>query len=146
MTTETTETTVVDRPQAEVFRYLADFGNLADWDPGFARSRRLDEGPLGEGSRFEAAMSLAGTEVEITFTCIRFDEPNHVVLDGVSDRFTTREDIRVAATDGGTEVTYTGSFDTQAPDLLEAASKPGFFLVGKRAIRGMHERLSTDSS
>jgi hypothetical protein len=141
---ETTETTVVDRDRTEVFRYLADFSHLADWDPSFDRSERLDAGPLGEGARFKAVMSFLGNDVEIDFTCTHYDEPNRVVLDGVSDRFTTQEDIRVASTPDGTEVTYTGSFDTDAPDLLDATTKPGFFFVGKSAIRGMHRTLSGD--
>lgn len=143
---ETTETTVVDRDRTEVFRYLADFGNLADWDPSFDRSERLDAGPLGEGSRFEAAIEFLGNEVKIDFTCTHYDEPNRVVLDGVSERFTTQEDIRVASTPEGTEVTYTGSFDTDAPDLLDAATEPGFFFVGKAAIRGMQRALEGDDS
>lgn len=141
---ETTETTVVDRDRTEVFRYLADFGNLADWDPSFARSERLDAGPLAEGSRFRATMEFLGNEVAIDFTCTHYDEPNRVVLDGVAERFTTQEDIRVASTPEGTEVTYTGSFDTDAPDLLDASTKPGFFFVGKAAIRGMQRTLTAD--
>jgi hypothetical protein len=144
---ETTETTVLDRDRTEVFRYLADFGNLADWDPSFDSSERLDSGPLGEGSRFKATLEMLGNEVEIDFVCSVYDEPNRVVLDGTSDRFTTQEDIRVGtADDGRTEVSYTGSFDTEAPDLLDAATKPGFFFVGKAAIRGMQRTLGDDES
>jgi hypothetical protein len=142
---ETTETTIVDtHDQAAVFRYVADLGNLADWDPSFDESERLDDGPLGEGSRFRGVMSFAGRDIEIAWTLTHYDEPNRVVLDGSSDRFTTQEDIRVAPVDEGTEVTYTGRFDTDAPDLVDALTKPGFFFVGKAAIAGMHERLERE--
>lgn len=140
---ETTETTVVnDRRQDEVFRYVADFGNLADWDPTFERSERLDSGELGVGSRFRAVMSLGGKDVEIEWTLTHYDEPNRVVLDGASDRFTTREDIRVEPVGDGTQVTYTGSYDTDRSDLLDAASKPAFSFVGKAAIRGLERTLN----
>jgi dehydrogenase/reductase SDR family member 12 len=139
---ETTESTVVStRDQREVFDYLADFSNLAEWDPTFVRSERLDDGPLGVGSRFEAVMKLAGREVEIAWTVTEYDAPNRVVLDGAADRFTSQEDVRVEPVDEGTKVTYTGRFDTDAPDLLDATSKPAFLLVGKAAIRGMHREL-----
>lgn len=140
---ETTETTVVDdRDQVKVFRYLADFGNLADWDPSFDDSRRLDDGPLGVGSRFAATMSLAGRSIDVEWTLTHYDEPNRVVLDGGSDRFTSQEDIRVEAVDDGTKVTYTGRFDTDAPDLIDAATKPAFFFVGKAAIGGLRRTLN----
>ena len=34
----------VDRPAGEVLRYLADFGNTVDWDPGTESCTRLDGG------------------------------------------------------------------------------------------------------
>jgi hypothetical protein len=140
---ETTETTVVNnRDQVAVFRYLADFGNLAEWDPTFDESSRLDSGELGVGSRFRGVMSFAGNDVEIEWTLTHYDEPNRVVLDGASERFTTQEDIRVEPVGDGTQVTYTGRYDTDASDLLDAASKPAFFFVGKAAIRGMNQTLN----
>jgi hypothetical protein len=38
-------------------------------------------------------------------------------------------------------VTYTSEFETDKPDLLDAASKPAFWLVGKRAISGLEDRF-----
>lgn len=139
---ETTETATLDRPTEEVFRYLADFGNLAEWDPGFESSERVDDGPLDVGSRFQATASFAGAEFPMELEIVHYDEPNHVVLKGTGDGLTTREDIRVEPTsEGGSEVTYVSAFETDKPDLLDAASKPGFLLIGKNAIRGMKETL-----
>jgi uncharacterized protein YndB with AHSA1/START domain len=143
---ETTETTTLPRPADEVFRYLADFGNLAEWDPMFERSERRDSGPLGVGSRFRAVGSVAGNDLPLELEVVEFDEPRRVVLQGQGDGISTREDLRVEPTDGGCEVTYTSSFETDKPDLVDAASKPGFVLVGKRAIRGLEEELGTDGS
>jgi dehydrogenase/reductase SDR family protein 12 len=138
---ETTETTTLPRPADEVFRYLADFGNLAEWDPMFDRSERLDEGPLGVGSRFHVVGSAAGSDVELTLEIVEYDEPRRVVLSGTGDGLRTREDLQVRPADEGCEVTYTSSFETDKPDLVDAATAPAFWLVGKRAIRGLEDRL-----
>lgn len=37
---------VVFRPAAEAFRYLAEFENAAEWDPGIAEATRLTDGPV----------------------------------------------------------------------------------------------------
>ena len=46
-------TQVIKRPVEEVFDVVADAGNFADWNPTIRASRRLDEGEIGDGSRFE---------------------------------------------------------------------------------------------
>jgi uncharacterized protein YndB with AHSA1/START domain len=138
---ETTETTRLPRPAEEVFPYLADFGNLAEWDPMFERSERVDAGALGVGARFHVVGSVAGSDLPLELEIVEYDEPRRVVFHGTGDGLTTREDLRVEPTADGCEVTYTSSFETDKPDLLDAASKPGFVLIGKRAIRGLEDRL-----
>ena len=46
-------TQVIRRPVEDVFAAVADAGNFAAWNPTIKSSRRLDEGEIGEGSRFE---------------------------------------------------------------------------------------------
>jgi uncharacterized protein YndB with AHSA1/START domain len=138
---ETTETTTLPRPAEEVFRYLADFSNLAEWDPMFERSERTDDGPLGVGSRFHVVGSVAGSELTLDLRIVEYDAPHRVVLEGTGDGIRTREDLRVAPTADGSEVTYTSSFETDKPDAVDAATKPGFLLVGKRAISGLEDQL-----
>lgn len=141
---ETTETASFARPQDEVFRYLADFGNLAEWDPSFEESRRLDDGPLRVGARFHAVISAAGNEIPMELEITEYDEPRRVSLTGSGDGFDTSEDITVEPTDEGCEVTYHSRFETEKSDLLDAAAQPAFWAVGKAAMRGMKQRLGTD--
>ena len=46
-------TQVVDRAVEDVFNVVIDGGRYARWNPTIRASRRLDDGALGEGSRFE---------------------------------------------------------------------------------------------
>lgn len=139
---ETTETTTFRRPADEVFDLLADFGNLADWDPMFDRSRRIDDGPLDVGARFAVTGSVAGRAVELDMEVVEYDRPRKIVLRGQGDGLTTTEDLRVEPTTEGCEVTYRSEFETDKPDLVDAASKPAFVAIGKRAISGMQEWIA----
>jgi len=59
-----TLTQVIRRPVDEVFDVVVDAGNFADWNPTIRASRRLDEGAIGEGSRFEWDLRGFGTVVQ----------------------------------------------------------------------------------
>jgi uncharacterized protein YndB with AHSA1/START domain len=48
-----TRTQVIRRPVEEVFATVIDGGNFAAWNPTIKASRRLDDGEIGEGTRFE---------------------------------------------------------------------------------------------
>src|SRR5262249_12340033 len=48
-----TRTQVIRRPVDEVFAVVIDGGNYAAWNPTIKASRRLDDGEIGDGSRFE---------------------------------------------------------------------------------------------
>jgi uncharacterized protein YndB with AHSA1/START domain len=44
---------VIRRPVETVFATVTDGGNFARWNPTIRSSRRLDDGPIGEGTKFE---------------------------------------------------------------------------------------------
>lgn len=55
---------VIARPPAEVFAYLSDLANLAEWQ-GSVREVVPDEpGPLREGARFTEVRRVAGRRIE----------------------------------------------------------------------------------
>lgn len=141
---QTTETATFDRPQREVFDYLADMSNLAEWDPSFEESKRLDEGPLGVGSRFHVVVAIAGMSYPMSLELTTYDEPSRVVFKGEGDGLYTTEDIQVEASNGGSKVTYNSSYESDKPDWLDAAGKPAYLLIGKAAINGMRDTLSRD--
>jgi uncharacterized protein YndB with AHSA1/START domain len=57
-------TQVIDRPVAEVFDVVADGANWAKWNPTVQASRRLDDGEIGNGSRFEWELRGVGKVVQ----------------------------------------------------------------------------------
>lgn len=141
----TTETTIVDAPQSAVFDYVADFSHLAEWDPTFVRSDRVDSGPIDVGSTFDCRLVILDVQVPMALEVVRYERPHRVVLQGTGDGFSTREEITVASIDDGTvEVTYTSELDIDEPEWLDAASRPVFTVVGKAAIHGLHRHLEQD--
>jgi len=48
-----TRTQIIKAPVGEVFGTVVDGGNFAGWNPTIRSSRRLNDGEIGEGTRFE---------------------------------------------------------------------------------------------
>jgi uncharacterized protein YndB with AHSA1/START domain len=57
-------TQVIRRPVEEVFAVVVDGAAYETWNPTVRRSRRLDDGELGEGSRFEWRLKGFGDVVQ----------------------------------------------------------------------------------
>ncbi|MBO9532673.1 MAG: SRPBCC family protein [Solirubrobacteraceae bacterium] len=129
------------RSTDDTFRYLADFGNLAEWDPSTLRSRRLDREPLGVGNRFDVTMRLGGREVQLDYATVEFDAGRRrVVLVGRNGGTTSIDRMTVA--DDAT-VTYDATVEFTGPLRL---ADPFFGLyfqyIGKKAARRMREVLA----
>ena len=58
-----THTQVIDAPIDRVFNAVVDAGNYAAWNPTVLASRRLDEGELRNGSRFQWKLKGLGTVI-----------------------------------------------------------------------------------
>jgi len=59
-----TRTQVIARPVAEVFSVVVDAGEYASWNPTIKASRRMEEGEIGNGSRFEWKLRGFGTVIQ----------------------------------------------------------------------------------
>lgn len=142
MAASITETIDVQPPREQVFDYVANFGNLDEWDPTFDDARRVDDGDLGVGSTFVVRASVGPTELEITYRITEFDRPHRVRLVGEEDRFTSTDVIEFTALDGGgTRVVYDAEVDTDLPDLLDAMGTPAFKMVGMLVGSSLRDEL-----
>jgi hypothetical protein len=57
-------TQIVDAPIEDAFNTVTDAGSFASWNPTIRASRQLDDGPVGEGTRFEWDLRGFGTVVQ----------------------------------------------------------------------------------
>jgi hypothetical protein len=130
-----------DLPAVQVFDYLVDFSNLAEWDPMFDRSRRIEgEGQVEVGHRFEVVAEKAGTELPITYTVEECDRPNRAKLVGRGDGFTSIDEIEVTSLDDGCELTWNATVETDAP-AVDTLATPAFKGVAKSSMHGLRETL-----
>ena len=66
---------------------MADFSTTEEWDPGIPSARRLDDRPIGLGSRFELLSRFGSTEQTIVYEITAYDPPNSVTFVGDGKRF-----------------------------------------------------------
>jgi len=137
----------VARPIEEAFDYVADFAKCAEWDPGIAEGRRVGEGPIGVGSRFEVVADFNGRRMPLTYEITEFERPRRVVLAGEGSTFRGLDEIGFAAApSGGTRITYAA--DIRLKGLLAIAEpfmKGRFAEMGRKAVAGLKARLDGEA-
>ena len=132
-------------PQQRAFEFVADFSTTQEWDPGIPTARRLDDGPIGIGSRFELLSRFGTKEQAIVYEITAFDPPNKVTLVGDGTTFRGTDVISFTPRDGGgTHVRYTADLGLKG---LAAVALP--FIGSKldemsdRAVEGMKAALDS---
>ena len=101
-------------PINEVFAYIADFRNLEEYNPSLGRLRYLDEGPPGQGSRFELTLSMLGVKFRTLLTITEFRE-NELIATRL-DAFVSADESRAFRAEGDdTLLFFTIEFATGWP-------------------------------
>lgn len=126
------------------FAYLADFANIADWDPGVARAERLTAEPLAAGARFEVTTSYMGRESTLVYETIEIEAPRRVLLRAETGTFVSLDelsfDIRPG---GGTLVTYDADLGMKGlAKIAELPMRLAFRRIGDAARDGLRTRLA----
>ncbi len=134
----------VARPIDEVWTFVSDFANSATWDPGVAEARKVTEGPVAVGTRYELMVIFNGKQLPMTYEVTAYDPPNRVELRGTGERVLAVDDIRFASTPAGTEIRYKADLRLRGLlRLAEPLTRSRFDAIGKAAIDGMRRTLET---
>lgn len=133
------------RSPDETFEYLADFANAREWDPGVVEGERVDDGPLGVGSRFQLVARFLGRSVPLEYRIVAFERPRRVVFEADERIVHSIDEIRLTANDGGTVVTYEADLRLKGPlgRALDPVLARVFARVGDRATTGLREVLGS---
>jgi hypothetical protein len=131
------------RSPDETFEYLADFANAREWDPGVVKGERVDDGPLGVGSRFQLVARFLGRSVPLEYRIVAFARPRRVVFEADQRAVHSIDEIRFAANDGGTVVTYEADLRLKGPlgRALDPVLARVFSRIGDRATAGLGKVL-----
>ena len=129
----------------EAFDYLAEFSNARDWDPGVVEAANLTGDPVGPGSRFRLVSRFLGRRVPLEYRITEFDRPARVVLAADETSVRSTDEIRFAATNGGSQVTYEADLRLKIPlgRLMDPLLAVAFRRIGARAAAGLRQALST---
>jgi carbon monoxide dehydrogenase subunit G len=100
----------VRRPLAEVFEYLVDFSNAAEWDPGVAEARKLTDGAVRVGSEFDVVALFRGKRHRFRYVVTGLEPQRRVVLAGDGERAASVDEIAVEPAGDGTRITYIADF------------------------------------
>ncbi len=128
----------------QAFDNLAEFSNVADWDPGVSDASNLSPEPLELGARFRVIASFAGREIELVYETIEFERPNRVTLRATTNTVTSLDTLTFEpGPGGGTAVTYDADLSLSGPlKLFDPLMGFAFRRIGDKARDGLAERLS----
>lgn len=139
-----TTTIDVDLPAGVVFRFLEDFTNAADWDPGVAAAERLDDGPVGRGARFALDLAVGPTTQRWVYVTEQHDPDRHVAFATRSSLAEGRDDVTVTPR-GADACTVTWDATFRFTGLLGRLADPVFGVVfdriAGRATDGLRDAL-----
>lgn len=124
----------VSTDAAAAFAYIADFSHAAAWDPGVAESRRLDDGPIAVGSRFELIALFRGNRQRFEYVVTELEPGRRIALHGDGDKASSDDVVEVSTRDARTIVGYEADLHLK-----------GIYRVGELFIGGMVKRMGDDA-
>jgi carbon monoxide dehydrogenase subunit G len=127
----------INRGPQEVFDYVADPANDAEWQGTSEGSEWTSEGPAGVGSTLRTVNKFMGRKIEGVSEVTAWERPSLYAQKSVGGSVPFEIQVLFAPKDGGTKVTLSGQ-----------AELGGFFklaegLVGKQLEKQMEGDLET---
>ena len=68
----------IPAPPSEVFAYLANLDNLAEWQTGIVSAERVDSGPMRVGSSARVTRELMGQRLAVPLTVTDYEAPSRL--------------------------------------------------------------------
>jgi carbon monoxide dehydrogenase subunit G len=123
----------IARPLEEVWEFVSDPANNPQWQSGVEQSDQSPVGPVGVGTRVRIIRRFMGQKIEAVFETTVFEPYEKFAFESVSGPLAVSGSLAVAATDGGTEVTYRGT-----------GKATGVLGLGETIIAGLVNRQVND--
>ena len=130
-------------PVETTFDFVADFANAQRWDPGVARSTRVDDGPIRVGSRFALDVRMGGRVAPMTYQVAALEPPRRVLLVGTGSGVDAVDEIVFEPAGSGTRIRYMADIRLSGlPRLVQPLLSGVFARIGRDAAAGMHRTLA----
>lgn len=138
------ETRAIPLPVDVVFPYAADFGNSEFWDPGVDKARKVSEGPIGVGTRYQLEGSFGPRTIQMEYEITLFEPNERVVLEGGGTGFRSVDDMQFTPDDGSTTIHYTADITLHnSLRFLGPLMNWPLKRMGERALDGLVSTLTS---
>lgn len=136
--------TRTDRAAAEVFAYLADLRNFAEWDPGVRRVEQVEGEGAGADAVFDVTVAGVGLlpDQTLRYRTVAYEPPREVLVLAESTLLTSEDRITVAPEGDGAVVTYDADLRLNGPLRLgDPLLRLVFGRIGDRAAAGLRRAV-----
>lgn len=133
------------RPLEEVFDYVVDFSRVTQWDHTITQSRKVTNGPVGLGTKFDLIFAMGPRRIPIAYEITQWDYPKKAVLTGTSENFTAVDTVTLTESDKGCHLDWDAKLDftgmaAKVVTLMEKKIVSG----GVKTIRDLEVALTDD--
>lgn len=130
------------RPGDEVFAYMADLRNFAEWDPGVRRVSQVDGDGAGPDAVFDVTVGGVGRDLTLRYRTVEYAPPRDLLVVATGKLLVSEDRITVEIDDAGTEVTYDADLRLNGPlRLADPLLRLVFGRIGDRAAAGLRRVL-----
>lgn len=136
--------TRTDRAADEVFAYLADLRNFAEWDPGVRRVEQVRGDGAGADAVFDVTVAGVGPlpDQTLRYRTVAYAPPREILVLAESTVLTSEDRITVAPEGDGAVVTYDADLRLNGPLRLgDPLLRLVFGRIGDRAAAGLREAV-----
>ena len=138
----------ISAPPAEVFAYISELDNLAEWQAGVTSARRTAGEEMGVGATALVTRELMGQRIDAPLTVTEYDPPRRLGIGSEVSGVKAKGILDLAEADGGraTNLTFAmeirGSLLTSFMEPMIASAAGGDIEASLERLRG---RFGTDA-
>lgn len=131
-----------DRSPRDVFTYMADLRNFAEWDPGVVKVQQVEGDGGGAGAVFDVSVKGPGRTIDLRYVTTTYEPSKNLLVVARSSMFTSTDRVTVVADGSGSIVTYDADLQFNgALKLFDPLLKLSFGKIGDRAAAGLRRVL-----
>lgn len=126
----------------QAFGYLADFANVASWDPGVRSAEQVAGSGPGVGAEYEVGVDSLKGELTLRYTIVEYVDRERFAVRAESRMLMSYDVVTVEATDTGALVTYEAELALNGPlGIADPFLAPFFDRIGDKAAAGLATAL-----
>ena len=130
----------IPAPPDEVFAYLADLDNVADWQGGVTAAPRTSDGPLGIGSTATVTRQLLGQRLDAPLTVNAYEPPRRIGIGSEVSGVSAQATLDLTPADGGRATDLAFSMEIRGSGLT-SFMEPMIASAAKGDIEASLERV-----